>query len=426
MKSKLPNIILIVMDTLGAKHMSLYGYPRCTTPNLEHIARDCSVYTRCFAPACWTIPSHASIFTGLYPSQHGAYEGQYILEDRLQQFVPVLKMLGYRTFGISSNGLVSPTTGIRGFDDFVDFTGANLEKAIQSVSNKESIDIFNKPGEFASRLDAGLNTMEKALITFKYICETKKLKEPLRRAVQGLNLRIENIVRPNTFFRSSIYTEETLKRFAGIINSMNKAEEPFFIFINFMETHEKYRPPLKYRQFSRWFDKQFVNMAGFYFKQDSYLNFFLEMNRDLYDDEIYYLDDKIKTLWSIVERFSERENTVLIITSDHGEHFGEKGQFGHNLSLYNELVWVPLLVRYPQGSIPTGRDDRLVSLTDIYSTVLDLAGSPLPSPDTSISLLGTGKRELLLSQYIYPEGHKNILMALQNRLALQGRSSPLR
>ena len=100
------------MDTAGAKHMSLYGYPRPTTPNLERLAGDCTVYNRCFSPACWTIPAHASMFTGLYPSQHGAHEGHIVLSDNIQHLVPVLKMAGYRTYGISQNLLVSTPSEI--------------------------------------------------------------------------------------------------------------------------------------------------------------------------------------------------------------------------------------------------------------------------------------------------------------------------
>jgi arylsulfatase A-like enzyme len=99
MSLKQPNIVLIVLDTVGAKHLSLYGYQRPTTPNLERIAGECSVYTRCFAPACWTMPSHASMFTGLYPSQHGAFESRFLLRDNLPHLVPALKAQGYTTTG---------------------------------------------------------------------------------------------------------------------------------------------------------------------------------------------------------------------------------------------------------------------------------------------------------------------------------------
>ena len=121
MRKKLPNIILLVLDTVGAKHLSLYDYHRPTTPNLERIARDCTIYTRCFAPACWTVPSHASMFTGLYPSQHGAFENRFLLRDNLPHVVPILQASGYRTLGISTNSLVSPASGLcQGFDEFYD------------------------------------------------------------------------------------------------------------------------------------------------------------------------------------------------------------------------------------------------------------------------------------------------------------------
>ena len=89
-KQKLPNIVLVVLDTVGAAHMSVYGYPRRTTPNLERIAGKCTVYNRCYAPGCWTIPSHASMFTGLYPSQHGAHEANLSLSGNYQHLVSVL------------------------------------------------------------------------------------------------------------------------------------------------------------------------------------------------------------------------------------------------------------------------------------------------------------------------------------------------
>ena len=121
MSSKLPYIILMVLDTVGAKHLSLYGYKRPTTPNLERIAKECTVYTRCFSPACWTVPSHASMFTGLHPSQHGAFESRFLLRDNLPHLVPALKDFGYDTIGISTNSLVSPASGIcQDFDEFHD------------------------------------------------------------------------------------------------------------------------------------------------------------------------------------------------------------------------------------------------------------------------------------------------------------------
>ena len=157
MKGKLPNIILIILDTVGAKHMSLYGYHRETTPHLERIADECLVYSRCFAPANWTIPSHASIFSGLYPSQHGLYGGSILFNENLHHIVPVLKMLGYRTLGISSNGLVSPYAGLcPGYDFFKNY---GTKFFAQWMVNRQSI-YHDKSDESSEHLLKN-QTMEK-------------------------------------------------------------------------------------------------------------------------------------------------------------------------------------------------------------------------------------------------------------------------
>jgi arylsulfatase A-like enzyme len=104
--------------------------------------------------------------------------------------------------------------------------------------------------------------------------------------------------------------------------------------------------------------------------------------------------------WPTLPNFEE---TLIIITSDHGEHLGEKGFYGHQLSLYNELLWVPLFIKFPKYMNKRGVESCLVLLNDLYSTILDLVQSPLPCPETSVSLLSTQERELIISQYIYPE-----------------------
>ena len=131
MSPTLPNIILMVLDTVGAKHLSLYGYQRTTTPNLEKIAQESILYSRCFAPACWTVPSHASLFTGLYPSQHGAFESRFLLRDNLPHMVPTLKTIGYSTIGISTNSLVSPASGLcQDFDEFHDLGSEDFSRIL--------------------------------------------------------------------------------------------------------------------------------------------------------------------------------------------------------------------------------------------------------------------------------------------------------
>jgi arylsulfatase A-like enzyme len=422
LKPKLPNIILIVMDTMGAKHMSIYGYPRRTTPFLESLAENSTIYSRCFAPSAWTIPSHASMFTGLYPSQHGTFEGNLFLSQNIQHLVSGLKMKGYLTFGISSNGLVSPASGLcRDFDFFKDFTSAYLEGLMPNPAAKASPTILENPGELTDYLSKGINSLEKLKILLRYIQDTGNWQEALERLSEGIRYRLSHLISPSPFFKSSPFTEKSIELSRDIFTQHAGQEKPFFLFINFMEAHEKYRPPLKYRKFSRWSDKQKANMAGFYFQEMTpYFTELLEDNRNLHDDEIYYLDQKIKDIFDALQTNKLLDETVVILTSDHGESFGEKGIYGHNLSLYNELIWVPLIIHYQPGNTPKGENDRLVSLTDLYATVLDLAQCPLPRPESSYSLLDTRRRELAVSQFIYPEKDHNELEALKGSYKSKG------
>jgi arylsulfatase A-like enzyme len=179
LKNKLPNIILIVMDTVGAKHMSLYGYPRRTTPNLERIAADCTVYTRCYAPSCWTMPSHASMFTGLYPSQHGCFEGKLMLHENVWHLATVLKMLGYRTLGISSNDLISEESGLsRDFDYFKNF-GNGFYGFLNYL---QSGFIADEANELAAHLEDSKTTREKLRKFFNYVYKNGNVGEGLERA----------------------------------------------------------------------------------------------------------------------------------------------------------------------------------------------------------------------------------------------------
>jgi len=412
MTSKPPNIILIVLDTVGAKHLSLYGYQRRTTPNLERIAEECMVYNRCFAPACWTIPSHASMFTGLYPSQHGAYEGSFMLNDNVQHLSAVLKMAGYRTLGISSNGLVGPGSGLLlDFDYFKDFGDGAFKRLLGT--NPQDMDA--KVNAFRQQLRKGIGLRELTGIYLKYLMETRQVMTGVKMAGSILQNEINKVINPTPSSKSSKFSEATVSLCRQIIDEHGgKGNEPFLLFINLLEAHEKYRPPLRWRKFSHWHDRQTVGIGRFYGMDESSRKAkILAKYRNLYDDEICYTDDIVSRIWELFKKSDIFNNTVFIITSDHGEHLGEKGHYSHMLSLYNELLWVPLLIRYPRDFRLKGADDRLLSLTDIYSTILDLIGSPLPRPLTSFSLLNHAQRELAVAQILYPEWFRVQLEAKQ-------------
>jgi arylsulfatase A-like enzyme len=416
MEAALPNIIFIVMDTAGAKHMSLYGYHRQTTPYLERLAKESMVYTRCYASSCWTIPSHASMFTGLYPSQHGAYENRFILDPNIHHLVPSLKMLGYRTLGISTNQLVGlDSTLCPGFDYFADwgsgFWGLFKNELVAEVSCSSD--------GLAGRIAAAASFHKKFKITFNFLTESGQWREVLTKLSRGIKYRIVNALDKSIGLRpltnSSRYSEKIIKLSHKLLDShLSEYDQPFFLFINFIEPHEFYCAPQKYRQFSKRRDRQLIRISDLYGEENrELLDKLSSVYCDLHDDEIYYLDSLLERL---LQRFSHSplaDNTLIMVTSDHGEHLGEKGHYGHMLSLYNELIWVPLIIKFPRDISKRGTCRDLVSLNDLYATLLDLAGSPLPHPESSLSLLGSAKREFALAQIVYPEMWEQQLTAKQ-------------
>jgi arylsulfatase A-like enzyme len=195
---------------------------------------------------------------------------------------------------------------------------------------------------------------------------------------------------PDPMACSTKYSLKSLQGGLEIIrkHSLFNDSSPYFLFINLMEAHHFYNPPSQVRKFSSPKDKQTFPTSSFY-----------NVNRlkkcgnlipnwiNLYDDEIVYLDSLLGSFYDHLKQNNLLDNTVLIFTSDHGEHFGEKGHYEHRLSLYNELIWVPLLLKLPGSLAFPGVRDRLTSLNDLFSTILDLAESPWPHPFTSNSLL---------------------------------------
>jgi len=413
MTSKPPNIILIVLDTVGAKHLSLYGYPRRTTPNLEEIAGECMVYPRCFATSNWTMPSHASMFTGLYPSQHGVYEGNLTLWDNVHHLASILKMAGYQTLGVSANGLVAPASGLcPDFDYFKDLGFGLFDQFLDRMQHKP----MESSRELWIELTRKLSVRHFCQASLQHFSKNGGIGELIRLVQWVAKSSLQSVLNPTPIDKSSGLTKDTVKIFNEIFDTnIVQNDHPFFIFINFIEAHQRYRPPLRYRKFSHWYDKQLLSSLRCYKTENSPAKEnFIRKYLNLYDDEIYFLDHIIRQLWDIFKNTKYFDETLIIITSDHGEHLGEKEHYGHYLSLYNELIWVPLVVKFPREYGKKGEDQRLVSLTDFYSTILDLIGSPMPRPWTSLSLLDGQTRELALAQLVLPEQFKAQLEAKRN------------
>lgn len=325
------NVLLLVLDTVRAMDLSLYALDHPTTPGLERWARDGVVFDWAFATAPWTLPSHASLFTGR-PAHELSTNWNQPLDERDPTLAEVLRGRGYVTAGFVANLLfLNRDWGIRrGFSHYEDNPIA--------------------PGELLVSGALGL---------------TLQGIRPLRRVLG--------------------YHEIPARKSAADLNhdllawlDRQSGERPFFAFINYYDAHQPYLPPPAYdRRFAtsgqpraHYYDYSLHEVG--YQRDRQFTAMEYQREREAYQATIAYLDDELDRLFSELQRRTLLDRTIVIVTSDHGEHFGEYGLNGHGNSLYTQLTRVPLLLRYPPA-IPSGsRIAAPVSLDEVPATVLDL------------------------------------------------------
>ncbi len=403
MRRRLPDIILIVCDTLGAKHMSLYGYDRRTTPNLERLLEEkaFTIYENCYSTSCWTPPAHGSIFTGLYPHEHGVHELNYTLPDNLVTLPEVLKMMGYYTIGISCNGLIGvPTNFNKGFDVFIE-----LERWRLFSENRPEFQRFleylGKNNERILFLKSVKNfILLKSIKSFIWGVKNKNIIVPFKHALNFIYSTIKLKGGSKVIRDATPYTLKTLKLARYMLSKIHNGR-PLFLFLNIMQPHYQYNPPKLFRNIwshpDSLYKKHSQNYWEHYYKKPFFsevINYF----KDLYDEEILYLDKLISEFIAT----TCHHDMVVIIVSDHGEHFGEYGHLGHILSLHDPVVKVPLLIKYP-FTHKYEVVSNLVQINDIYATIIDLIQCPMPAPLSSNSLLGSSKREKAYMEIVQPE-----------------------
>lgn len=368
--SSLPHIILIVLDTAGAKRCSTYGYPRQTTPGLSRLADEATLYKHCFAPAPWTIPSHASLFSGLYPSQHGCNVYSRHLPESIHSLPEILRRMGYRSISITSNLLVSQA----GFEQV---HGMNkLFNSQEFNEARKAVDAFKKKSK---------SDLERMLFLLNYTVKNKFYSLPLLSFFDKFYRKNFGQIKS----RSRYATERTFFLAKRLFKKYAE-DQPLFIFINCMETHWQYYPPAKYLKS--------VNVKKEDFKELQQLDYFdmyvkqipdnlLETLAPLYEQELMYATDKVWDFYKFLKNSAQNDRTLFIATSDHGESLGERGLWGHNFGVYNEVIHIPLVVKYPRDIGLRGDSGRPVQLNDLWGTIMEMVESPLPGLDSSQSLL---------------------------------------
>lgn len=327
-----PNIVLLVWDTVRRDNLGLYGYSRATTPVLDSLAGDAIVFDRALTASSWTLPSHASMFTGRLPHELSS-TWKIALDDHWPTLAEVLTDRGYRTAGFAGNtSFVSFESGLsRGFTHFQDY-----------------------------RLSVGRLFLTPAVGRF-LITRNPVRWRLLRNSARQLN----------------DWSLAWLDRQDG--------DRPFFLFVNYYDAHRPYEPPAP-------FDTLFGRPAAARRQQLGQTGYvWTTAERDTamapYDGGIAYLDNMLGNLLAGLKRRGLLDNTVVIVTSDHGEHFGEHGLILHGNSLYRQLLEVPLLILDPRR--PGSHIDEPVSLVNLAATILSLAGGEGGATLPGRSLLAT-------------------------------------
>jgi uncharacterized sulfatase len=371
-----PNLLLIVLDTLRRDRLSLYGGPRETSPMLDRFAARAAVYDRAVSAAQWTVPSHASMFTGVYPSAHGLTEAHRVLSERVPTLAQQVRAAGYHTVGFCNNPLVGVLNhGLtRGFDRFYNYAGGAI----------------NRPFErsWGAAGDALIGAWRKAArqIGNQFAQRDWLFRMSLHPLLTPLWTRIINYKgsSPDSINDLTDYLQRQRAGGQG---------QPVFAFLNLMGSHLPYRPPSDaLRHIAPRLDKpSYRYMAEFNADAARWASPVEQPLQDwqhhaleaFYDAEIYAQDRALARLFDWLGQSGALKDTLVVITSDHGEGHGDHGYFGHSFVVNQELVHVPLIISSPDGAHHGQRLSINLSTRRIYHTLLSAAGV---RPDDPLAL----------------------------------------
>jgi arylsulfatase A-like enzyme len=363
-----PNVLLIVLDATRADALSVYGAERNTTPYLADLARHATVFDRARASAPWTLPSHASMFTGRWPHELNVGPDRPLGTIRFPTLAEVLRRRGYATAGFAANyAFCGVSYGLnRGFAHYDD----------RPISLDDTL---------------GCTSIGRRVMPL-----VESIRDAWSRYVCG-ELRF-NGTDPDYTTRSRS-AEEINVNFLQWLTTQQK-DRPFFAFLNYYDAHAPYVAPKEWtKHFGAVPDTADEFQMLRTWEEDWHLwnplrqggtvhpsEHDLTMARDGYDDCVAYMDEQLRRLFTALERRGVLENTLVIVTADHGEGFGEHGLYCHYASVHRSEIDVPLLL-YWREHVPQGvRVLEPVSLRAIPSTVLDLIGMNEGSPFPGQSL----------------------------------------
>jgi arylsulfatase A-like enzyme len=333
-----PDVVLVVLDTVRRDHVSIYGYNRPTTPSFDALAREGVLFFDAVSPASWSLPAHASLFTGRFVSSHGAHEEHRFLDPGPPTLAETLAAAGWDTRSFTANAWISDGLGLtRGF--------AWTDEAWRAGSIGRS---FHYMYRLLDRL--GFGALDKG-------------------------------------------GADVVANFERWEASRPADAPPAFTFLNFIEAHFPYhqlpadvlgrfttlpRPELlsvSMRLFAAQFGGETVAAAAVGPAATA-----------MYDAGVSYADSLLGRVVEAIRRRGSLDRTIVVVLADHGEMLGEHGEFGHGQSLYEPVLEVPLAIRYPPRIKPWAHVSQPVSTAGVYATILELAGLPAP-PSVQVASL---------------------------------------
>ncbi len=377
-----PNIIILLFDTFSARHMSLYGYERVTTPNIDKFAEKSTVFHHNYAPSSFTQPSTASILTGVYPWSHRS----------LTFFSPLLKK--FETENIF--------TGLNSSHQTIAYTH-NINAANILEQFKEDIDLLKPIRDlvvydgnkyqypFAEDAILGLYAARRWLEA-NFAPSYSLFLNPIFR-LQHENSRVKI---NNTFINQYplgisekdgyLFKLEDAMDWIGQISTSNS--QPFFGYFHLLPPHEEYKPRVEFLDMFANDGYSPIEKPEHHFTANVSAEQ-QKINRQLYDEYIALVDAEFGRLVKLLEDLGVLENTYLILTSDHGQMM-ERGIHGHlSPVLYEPVIHIPLLIHSPGQE--TGKNIySLTSNIDIVPTLLDLMGQNQLADGEGLLLPGFG------------------------------------
>lgn len=323
-----PNVVILMLDTARPDYLSVYGHERRTTPFLERFAAEGARFDRAYSSSCWSLPSHASIFTGQPPRVHRADEVHTVVSSAVPLLAEELGALGYRTAAFSANAWVGKKSGLdKGFETFRNLSARIYTPHVQALAN-------DPEGRHAAPEQ-------------------------------------HHVVVPVAEWLQSVPTDP----------------RPFFLFVNLVEPHMPYLPDMRSLDSILDVEERWKAIQDFYPNAKSGVVSFRHYRREdplsdeewsllksMYEGVLRLTDELTETIVRALDAVAPREHTLVFVLSDHGENLGDHGHFQHSFNLYDSNLRIALLARGP-GFAPGRIEARLVQIADLHATILAAAGA---------------------------------------------------